>query len=326
MSVKPKIFVARPIPDSVVEYLAEHCEIRLWQEDRPCLFEDMKQELGDVEGLITSGGRIDEGLLVHAPKLQVISNISVGYNNMDITAMKARGIIGTHTPSVLDESVADLVFGLMLSTARRIPELDRHVKEGKWEKWNDEPLFGVDVHHTTLGIIGMGRIGEAIAKRAKLGFEMDVLYHNRSRNERAEQAYGAVYRPMDDLLREADFVVVMVPLSAETEGLIGARQFELMKPSAIFINASRGPVVDEQAMIEALQAKRIRGAGLDVFTKEPVEPNNPLLSMDHTVTLPHIGSATARTRSDMAMMAARNLVAGLRGEVPPNLVPEFREK
>jgi glyoxylate/hydroxypyruvate/2-ketogluconate reductase len=325
-NMKPKIFVARPIPVEVAEFLAEHCEVRQWQGPGLCGFAEMKREIQDAEGLLTSGGRLDDNLFVHTPKLRVISTISVGYNNMDIEAMKARGMIGTHTPYVLDDSVADLVFGLMLASSRRIAELDRYVKEGKWQKGIDQALFGLDVHHAKLGIVGMGRIGQAIAKRAKFGFDMEVIYHNRKQSLEAEEKYGAVYRPLDELLQESDFVVVMVPLTPETERLIGAREFGLMKPTAVFINASRGQVVDEKALTEALQSRQIYAAGLDVFEKEPVDPANPLLAMDSVVALPHIGSATTKTRDAMAMLAAQNLVAALRGEEPPNVVPEFREE
>jgi gluconate 2-dehydrogenase len=318
------VYLAKPLPREVEQVLAERCEVRKWEGEDPIGYERLKREIGDAEGLIIAGGRIDAELLEHAPKLRAVSTISVGYDHLDIAAMKARGVIGTHTPYVLDDTVADLVFGLMLAAARRIPELDRLVKNGGWKKGDDRALFGVDVHHATLGIIGMGRIGEKIAKRAKFGFDMKVLYHNRSRRPEAEKRYGAEYRSLDDLLAESDFVVVMVSLTPETERFIRAEHFARMKNSAIFINASRGKVVDEPALIEALRQGRIRAAGLDVFASEPVDPSHPLLNMDNVVTLPHIGSATYATRFDMAMLAARNLLAALDGETPPNLIPEFR--
>lgn len=324
--MKPKVYISRPIPAEVEAYIAEHCEYRKWSGEGPLGYEQMKTELADAEGLLTTGGRIDEGLLAHAPKLRVVSTISVGYNNMDIAAMKARGVIGTHTPYVLDDSVADLVLGLMLSVSRRIPEMDRFIRQGGWKRGDDRSIFGRDVHHATVGIIGMGRIGEAIAQRAKLGFSMNVLYYNRSRKPEAEARFGAEYCTLEELLARSDFVVLMTPLTAETTRFIGARHFALMKPTAYFINASRGMVVDEPALIEALQQGKIAGAGLDVFAKEPVDPANPLLRMDNVVAVPHIGSATAQTRFEMAMTAARNLVAAVKGETPPYLVPEFREE
>src|SRR5690625_5037448 len=255
---------------------------------------------------------IDDELLNHAPRLKVVSNVSVGYNNFNVAAMKKRNVIGTNTPYVLDETVADLTFALILSTARRIPELDKLVKEGRWEPTKDDhEFFGVDVHAKTLGIIGMGRIGEAIARRAKLGFHMDVMYHNRNRKHDIESQLEIVYRDFDDLLKQSDIVVLMTPLTDETYQLIGEREFQLMKKSAIFVNVSRGQTVDEQALIKALQKGEIYGAGLDVFEQEPIQKDNPLLKMDNVVTVPHIGSATKQTRDAMGMRAAKNLVSAL---------------
>jgi gluconate 2-dehydrogenase len=322
MDMKPYVYVAAPIPAEVEAYLAEHCEYRKWEGDAPIPRGELLREIADAEGLLTVGGRIDSELLDHAPKLKVVSNISVGYNNFDLEAMKRRHVMGTNTPHVLDETVADLAFALILSAARRIPELDRHVKAGRWERKHDEWLFGLDVHGKTLGIIGLGRIGEAIARRAVYGFRMNVLYHNRRRKPEAEQTLGITYRSLEDLLRQSDFVLLMVPLTEETTRMMGREQFALMKPTAIFINTSRGKTVDEAALIEALQEKRIWGAGLDVFEEEPTPPDNPLLRMPNVVTLPHIGSATRETRLAMAMLAAQNLVAAVLGKRPPNLVTE----
>lgn len=324
MSGKPKVFLARPVADEVERYISQHCEVGKWtgvgRMNRDRFFEN----IADAEGLLTSGTPINAELLDHAPKLRVVSNVSVGYNNYDLDEMKRRGVIGTHTPHVLDETVADLIFGLMISAARRIPELDRFVRQGLWQKGMDEQFFGVDVHGKTVGIIGMGRIGEAVAVRARFGFGMKVLYSNRSRNIKAEERVGAEYVPMDRLLSESDFVVVMTPLTKETEKMIGAAQFSRMKPSAIFVNASRGRVVDEAALVAALKNGVIRAAGLDVFEVEPVQPDNPLLTLDNVVLLPHIGSATWQTRFEMQMLAAKNLVAGVLGETPPHVVPELK--
>jgi gluconate 2-dehydrogenase len=323
--MKPKVFIAKKIPREVEEYLARYCEYRKWDSDEPISRAQLLEEVKDIEGLLITGGKIDGELLDHAPKLKVVSNISVGYNNFDLEAMKERKVLGTNTPSVLDDTVADLVFGLMLAVARRIPELDKFVKDGKWQKGSDEPFWGVDVHHTTLGIIGMGRIGEAIAKRGKDGFSMEVLYYNRRRKPEVEDSLGVHYRTLEQLLGEADYVVLMTPLTPETTGLMGAREFSLMKKNAIFINASRGETVNEEALIAALEQGQIWGAGLDVFSQEPVDPGNPLLKMPNVVTVPHIGSATAKTRFAMAQLAAQNLVKALQGEVPPNLVEELKE-
>lgn len=323
--MKPKVFIAKKIPREVEEYLASYCEYRKWNGEEPIPRAHLLEEVKNVEGLLISGGKIDKELLEHAPGLKVVSNISVGYNNFDLEAMKERKVLGTNTPSVLDDTVADLVFGLMLAVARRIPELDKFVKEGKWQQGSDEPFWGIDVHHSTLGIIGMGRIGEAIAKRGKWGFGMEVLYYNRRRKPDVEASLGAKYCPLEQLLGEADYVVLMTPLTPETAGLMGAREFSLMKENAVFINASRGETVNEEALIAALVEGRIWGAGLDVFSREPVDPSNPLLKLPNVVTVPHIGSATAKTRFAMAQLAAHNLVKALQGEVPPNLVEELKE-
>ncbi|CAN7530182.1 D-glycerate dehydrogenase [Paenibacillus sp. LjRoot153] len=322
--MRPKVFLAKQVPSEVEAYIAQHCDYRMWDREEEISRQQLLEELSDADGLLISGGSIDQELLEHAPKLKIVSNVSVGYNNFDTEAMKARNVMGTHTPGVLDETVADTVFGLILATARRIPELDAYVKAGKWKKGSEEQSFGIDVHHAKLGIIGMGRIGEAIARRAKFGFNMDVVYYNRSRKMEAEQKLGVVYRSLQELLQESDFVVVMTPLTPETTHFIGREELALMKKTAIFINASRGQTVDEVALIEALEKGSIRGAGLDVFQQEPVDPDNKLLQMPNVVTLPHIGSATHQTRFDMAMLAAKNLVKGLQGEIPPSLVAELK--
>jgi len=319
--VKPKVYSTYFIPEHVKEFMAEYCDIRQWEGDGRIPRDILLKEIADVEGLYTVGssmvGRIDEELLNHASHLKIISNVSVGYNNFDVEAMDKRNIIGTNTPHVLDETVADLAFALILSTARRITELDQFVKEGNWKPTtNYRDTYGKDVHSTALGIIGMGRIGEAIARRAKFGFNMDVLYYNRNRKPEAEEKYGAEYCDLASLLTRADYIVLMTPLTPETFQIIGKEEFKLMKKSSVFINMSRGQTVDEQALIHALQNGEIHGAGLDVFEKEPVDPHNPLLQMSNVVTVPHIGSATARTEVAMAMRAAKNLVAVLTGKEP----------
>lgn len=324
--MKPKVYLAKVVPNEVEEYVAQHCSYQMWPVDESISREKLLTEVADVEGVLLVGHKIDQELLDHGPSLKIVSNISVGYDNFDLKAMKERKVLGTNAPTnELNETVADMVFGLILATARRIVELDHFVKEGKWIRGMSYPaLFGLDVHHTTLGIIGMGQIGEAIARRAKFGFEMKVLYHNRNRKAEAEERLGAQYCSMEDLLRESDYVVVMTNLTPETRKIMGIEQFKLMKKSAIFFNASRGETVDEEALISALQDKRIKGAGLDVFQKEPIDLQNPLLQMPNVVTLPHLGSNTARTRGAMGMVAAQNLVAGVTGQVPPNLVPELK--
>lgn len=322
---KPKVFIARPVPPEVEEYIGKHCTYSKWEGEKPLTSEQLAGHISDVEGLLTAGGRIDADLLDHAPHLKVVSTMSVGYNNFDLNTMKQRGIKGTNTPDVLNDTVADLIMALMLSVARRVPEMDRYVREGSWKRGDNESLFGLDVHHKTLGIIGMGSIGQAVARRGKFGFGMNILYHNRSRSERAEQELNAVYATIEELLEQSDFIVLLTPLTEETRHMIGEAEFTRMKETAIFINASRGQTVDEEALIRALQNKMIYGAGLDVFEKEPVDSGNPLLSMPNVVLLPHIGSATEKTRLDMAMRAAENMVSVLQGGTPAGLVKELRD-
>lgn len=320
----PKVYIARPVPAEVEAYISKYSQYEKWNGAEPITRSQLFKQISDAEGLLITGEKIDDELLDHAPCLKAVSNISVGYNNFDLEAMKKRSIIGTNTPDVLDETVADLALALMLSAARRITELDKLVKDGKWGNKGDEPLFGVDVHGKTLGIIGMGRIGESIARRGKFGFNMEVLYHNRRRKFEVEETLSTTYSSLEHLLRESDFVILMVPYTPETRHLMGREQFALMKKSAIFINTSRGQTVDEKALIEALRTKEILAAGLDVFEQEPVSPDNPLLAMPNVVTLPHIGSATHQTRFDMAMLAAKNLVAAVTGREISNVVPELK--
>lgn len=321
--LKPKVLIAKKIPKDVEEYIAKHCDYEILSEAN---YNTIIDKIHDVEGILMPPIKVDESFLEHAPKLKIISNASVGYNNFDIDAMKKRDIIGTNTPNVLNDTVSDLIMGLMIASARRIPELDRYVKEGNWEKGDDEIFFGKDIYESSLGIIGMGRIGQCVAKRAKLGFDMDVYYYNRNRRYEVEDSLGVKYLELDSLLSTCDFVVLMTPLTDKTYHLMDDDKFLKMKKEAIFINASRGKTVDEDALIKALQNNEILAAGLDVFEREPVNNNNPLLKMKNVVTLPHIASSTEKTRNKMAMAAAENLVQGLLGELPRDIVPELREK
>ena len=318
--MKPKVYIAERVPKSVETYISEHCEYKKWDSNEKIPREVLLEKVKDKHGLLNFGAKIDEELFQAAPQLKVVSNISVGYDNFDLEAMRGKNVIGTNTPYVLDDTVADLVFALMLSAGRRVCELDSYVKDGNWNSEITKEHFGMDVHHSTIGIIGMGRIGEAVAKRAKFGFDMNVLYYNRRRKEDAEQKFEATYCDLNTLLAQSDFIVLLTPLTEETYHLIGEKEFSLMKETAIFINASRGKTVDENALIDALKQKKIFAAGIDTFTQEPVEKDNPLLSLTNVVTLPHIGSATLKTRHKMAMTAAENLVAGLQGKTPPNIV------
>lgn len=277
------------------------------------------EALPQAHGLIGAGRTLGQAQLESAQQLQVVSSVSVGYDNYDLAYFNQRGIALTNTPDVLTESTADLGFALLMSAARRVAELDAWTKAGEWKATVGPGHFGSDVHGMTLGIVGLGNIGAAIARRGRFGFNMPVIYSGNSRKTALEQELGAQYRSLDALLAEADFVVLMVPLGAATTHLIGARELQLMKPSAFLINVSRGPVVDEAALIAALQDGTIRGAGLDVYEKEPLSAS-PLFQLANAVTLPHVGSATAETREAMANRAIDNLRAALLGERPRDLV------
>ncbi|MCF8565849.1 D-glycerate dehydrogenase [Alicyclobacillus tolerans] len=323
---RPRVFVPNSIPRQVVDFLMQQCNLDYLDTEDVISREVLYEHLPEAEGLICySRIKIDRELLDHAPRLRVVSNIAVGYDNFDLHTMNERKILGTNTPEVLTETTADLAFALLMAAARRIPEADRHVKEGRWKGWYPSLMVGKDVWGSTLGIVGMGRIGEAVARRAR-GFDMQVLYHNRRPNPDANAKLGAKYVGLDELMRASDYVLVLTPLTPETTQLIGAKELSLMKPDAFFINAARGKVVDEAALVEVLTSGKIAGAGLDVYEQEPVSLDNPLLHMDNVVTLPHIGSATGVTRLKMAQKAADNLVAALSGQVPENLVnPESVE-
>ncbi|WP_018755367.1 2-hydroxyacid dehydrogenase [Paenibacillus terrigena] len=322
--MKPNIYVARPVPSEVAQYLETHCEVRYWTGEESITKDQLVHEIGDAEGLLLSGTPVTAEVIEAAPNLRAISNIAVGYNNLRLDPIIARGILAMHTPYVLDETVADLAFALILAAGRRVTELHEWVREGKWEKGQEEELYGLDIHHTTLGIIGMGRIGEAIARRARLGFEMNVQYYNRNRKPDIEEKLGVTYAELDELLATSDYVLLMLPLTPETRGLIGAREFDLMKRTAVFVNVARGPIVDESALYDALVQRKIYAAGLDVYAQEPIDPAHPLLTLTNVVTLPHIGSATAATRLEMASLAARNLVHALQGKPDIALIPELR--
>ena len=274
-----------------------------------------EEALPHAHGLIGVGRKLGRKQLEHARQLEVVSSVSVGYDNYDVDYFNERGIMLTNTPDVLTESTADLGFTLIMSSARRVAELDAWTKAGQWKASVPPALFGSDVYGKTLGIVGMGNIGAAVARRGRLGFNMPILYSGNSRKTALEQELGAQFRSLDQLLAEADFVCLVVPLSEKTRHLISQRELKLMKPSAILVNISRGPVVDEPALIEALQNGTIRGAGLDVYEKEPLS-ESPLFALKNAVTLPHIGSATLETRYAMAVLATSNLLQGLAGEQP----------
>lgn len=310
-----QIFSTATLPQAVSDYLKTCSNLEVWDSSAPIPTEILVERASQADGIIARSIQVDESLLSRLPSLRAVSTTSVGYDHFDVDALNRHKVIATHTPGVLDETVADLTFALILAAARRIAELDAAVRAGQWGDETHEAFFGFDVHHRTLGIVGMGRIGEAVARRARFGFEMDVLYHNRARRPDVEERYGATYQSLQELLQKADFVVLLTPLTPETRGLMDKRAFDLMKPSATFINVSRGPTVDEDALYEALASGSIRAAGLDVFVEEPTPATNPLLTLDNLVVVPHIGSATQVTRDDMAMLAAKNLVASLEGRL-----------
>lgn len=276
--------------------------------------------LPEAHGMIGSSLRVDDALLAQAPRLQVISSVSVGVDNYALAALRARGVMLCHTPGVLDETVADTVFALLMATSRRVVELANLVREGRWTKSIGGDLFGFDVHGKTLGLLGFGRIGQAIARRAALGFGMPVLYHTRRTVDLAVQAPELqdriLHAPLDELLARADFVVAMLPLTPSTRGMIDERVFARMKPGAIFINGGRGATVREDALLHALDHGTLRAAGLDVFATEPLPPDSPLRTHPRVTPLPHVGSATHETRHAMAELATTNLLQALAGERP----------
>ena len=316
-----RVLVTRWVFPEVIEALSRRFEVEQNEEDRPWPAEELARRLRDKAGVMaTVMDRFDEAILAQCPDLKVISNIAVGYNNIDVPACTRRGIRVTNTPGVLDDTTADLTWALLMAAARRIAEGDAYVRRGDWKvAFGVRAFLGQDIHHATLGIIGMGRIGRAIARRA-LGFDMRVLYHNRSHlSEAEESSLNAHWVERDELLAKADFVVVMVPYSPAVHHMIGAAEIAKMKPTAILVNTARGGVVDDAALAAALEAKRIAGAGLDVFEGEP-KLHSGYLGLANVVLTPHIGSSSRRTRLTMCETARANLTAVLEGRAPPNLV------
>ncbi|WP_144956093.1 2-hydroxyacid dehydrogenase [Pseudomonas oryzihabitans] len=314
---KKHVVVFNRLPETLVERLREHFSVEVIPASAN--IDLFAASAAKAQGLIGASRKLGEKELEMATTLEAIASVSVGYDSYDVDYLTERGILLTNTPDVLTDTTADLGFTLLVSAARRVPELDAFVKAGHWRKGIGEEHFGTDIHGRTLGIVGAGRIGAAIAKRGHFGFDMPILYTANSAKLELEEQMGAQRRELDELLKEADFVCLVVPLSAATEGLIGARELGLMKSSAILINLARGPVIDEPALIKALRQGQIRGAGLDVYTREPLEAS-PLFELPNVVTLPHIGSATHETRYAMAERAVNNLIAALTGERPTDLV------
>ncbi len=324
MPNRPRVFVTRNLPGDALSLLRETCEVAVWPDELPPPPDDLRREAATAHGLLTLlTDRIDAGLLAAAPQLVAVSNMATGYDNVDVAEASRRLVLVSRTPGVLTETSADLAFGLLLAAARRIAEGDRYVRAGNWRTWGPEIMLGPDVNGATLGIIGLGRIGEAVARRAT-GFGMRILYYGRSRKTRAEKNLGAAYADLDTLLAQSDFVSIHAALTDDTRGLIGTRQLGLMKPGAILINSARGPLVDQDALYEALRSGAIAGAALDVTDPEPQPADSPLLALDNVVITPHIASASIATRSEMARLAAENLLASLAGDVNDNVVnPEI---
>ncbi len=324
--MKAKVFVTRRIPREGLELLEEGgVAFEVFGGDRPIGREELLEGVKDKDGLLCLlTDRVDREVMEAAPGLRVISLYAVGYDKVDLREATRRGILVTNTPGVLTDATADLAWALLFAAARRVVEADRFFRSGKWTGWGPLQFLGADITGRTLGVVGAGRIGTNFAKKAK-GFGMKVLYVHPRRNAELEEELGARRVSLEELLRESDFVSLHVPLTEETRGMIGAAELSLMKPGAVLVNTSRGPVVDERALVAALREGRPAAAGLDVYENEPL-PAPGLTDLPNAVCLPHIGSATVGTRTRMARMAARNLLDGLEGKVPPNLVnPEVLE-
>ncbi len=318
---KLKIYVTRDQPGTALNNLGKLYDIKVNLEDRPVSKDELITQAKGVAGIIAYvGDRIDgEVMDASGGSLKAICNAIVGYDNVDIKAATERGIYVTNTPGVLTETVADLTFGLIMAVSRRLAESDRYIRSGNWRGWGPKQFLGFDVHGKTLGIIGLGRIGVAIARRAR-GFNMKLLYFDVRRNTDMEKELGLQFTDVENVLKNSDFVSVHVPLIPQTRHLIDKKELEMMKETAFLINTSRGPVINEKALIQALKDGKIRGAGLDVWDPEPPSANNPLLKMDNVVTLPHIASASVETRTKMIDMAIENLNAILDGKIPPHLI------
>jgi lactate dehydrogenase-like 2-hydroxyacid dehydrogenase len=321
--VRPRVFVARIIPDEGLDAVRAACDTDLWEDELPPPRDELLRRVAGCDGVLTLlTDRVDDEFLDAAgPGLRVVSNYAVGFDNVDVAACARRGVPVGNTPGVLTDTTADLAFALLMAAARRLAEGDRYVREGRWRTWGPLLLLGPDVHGATLGIVGFGRIGQAVARRAG-GFGMRVLYHDVAPlPDEVTGPLGATYTPLDVLLAESDFVSLHVNLTPETRHLIDARTLALMKPTAVLVNTSRGPVVDQAALADALENGIIWAAALDVTDPEPIPMDDRLVGRDDCLIVPHIASATRATRGRMAAMAAANLIAGVRGEPLPTQVP-----
>ncbi len=318
MASKPKVFVSRVIPEAGLSRIRDQCSLDLWEGDLAPPPDVLRQKAAESEGLVSLlTDRIDAGLLDAAPRLRVVSNYAVGFNNIDVPAATARGIAVGNTPGVLTDATADMAFCLLIAAARRLVDANRYAVEGKWKTWEPLGHLGQDLARRTLGVVGMGRIGYALARRCRAGWDMKILYHDVHANEAAERDLNAVRVDLDTLLGEADFISVHTDLNEQTRGMFGAEQFRRMKPTAVFVNTARGPLVDQKALYEAVRSRTIFAAGIDVTDPEPPAQVDPLLRLPNVIVAPHIASATHGTRNAMAEICAANLLAGLRGEPLP---------
>ena len=326
---RARVFVARIIPDEGLRPVVEACEARVWQGELPPPRDELLRAIDGCDGVLTLlTDRVDDEFLDRAGgQLKVVSNFAVGFDNVDVAACTRRGVAVGNTPGVLTETTADLAWALLMAAARRLPEGDRYVRAQRWKTWGPMLLMGPDVHGSTIGIVGFGRIGQAVARRAA-GFGMKIVYHDVARVDPAvEAAHGATFLPLEELLARADFVSLHVNLTAETRHLMNAERLGWMKPDAVLVNTSRGPVVDQRALYEALRDGVIFAAALDVTDPEPIPSDDPLLTLDNCLIVPHIASASRATRGKMAAMAAANLLAGVRGErLPTPVNPEVYDR
>lgn len=312
-----KVFVTRTLPEDALAPLQAMAEVEVWPTELPPAHPELVARAPGLDGILTLlTDPIDAAFVAAAHQLRIVSQMAVGYDNIDVAACTARGIRVANTPGVLTETTADLAFALIMAAGRRIVEADTFTRAGRWQTWAPFLLAGRDIHHATLGIVGMGRIGYEVARRAH-GFQMPILYTSNRPNEAAERDFGALRTSLDDLLARSDYVSLHTPLNPGTRGLIGKKQLALMKPTAILVNTARGPVVDQAALAEALTSGAILAAGIDVFESEPVPMDDPLLQLPNVVVLPHIGSASVETRTRMTHIAVDNLMAGLEGRTPP---------
>lgn len=320
-----KVFITYAIPEIGIKILKEKYDVEIHEGEQFLSKDEMIEKARKADALITQlRDPVDEEFINSLENAKIIANYAVGYNNINVETATKRGIYVTHTPGVLTEATADIAFALLLSVARKIVQSDKFVREGKFVGWKPKLFLGFDLFGKTLGIVGMGRIGQAVARRA-LGFGMKIVYYNRNRlPEEIERQYGASYVSLDELIEISDFISIHTPLTKETHHLINKERIARMKPNAIFINTARGPVVDEQALYEALASGKIAGAGFDVYENEPILTPG-LEKLENVVLLPHIGSATYETRDKMSQMVAINVVEALEGNVPPNLVPEQKK-